>query len=78
MEEWRYSFTIIDLALDGSEWTASRPGRFTPREIALSTHWIGSWVSPRADLNILEKRKILSLPGFKPYTLSPIAHHYTD
>jgi hypothetical protein len=32
---------ILTLALDGGEWTASRPGRFTPRERAPGTHWIG-------------------------------------
>jgi hypothetical protein len=29
----------------------SRPGRFTPRERALGTHWIGGWVGPRAVLD---------------------------
>jgi hypothetical protein len=28
-------------ALDGAEWSASRPGRFTP-----DTRWIESWVGP--------------------------------
>jgi len=31
-------------ALDGGEWSASRPVRFTPRERAPGTHWIGGWV----------------------------------
>jgi hypothetical protein len=31
-------------ALDGGEWSASRPGRFTPRERAPGTHWIRDWV----------------------------------
>jgi len=36
--EWRYSFTHSTSALDGSEWSSSRPGRFTPRkEPPLST-----------------------------------------
>jgi len=30
--------------IDGDEWSASRSGRFTPRERAPGTHWIGSWV----------------------------------
>jgi hypothetical protein len=30
-------------ALEGGEWLASRPGRFTPRERVPGTHWIGSW-----------------------------------
>jgi hypothetical protein len=28
-------------ALDGGEWSASHPGRFTPGERAPGTHWIG-------------------------------------
>jgi hypothetical protein len=30
---------------------ASRPGRFTPRETATGTHWIGGWVDLRAGLD---------------------------
>jgi hypothetical protein len=33
-------------ALEGGEWSASRPGRFTPRERAPGTHWIGGRVGP--------------------------------
>jgi hypothetical protein len=47
-------------ALDGGEWSASRPGRFTPREKAPGTHWIGDWVGPRAVLDAVVKRKIPS------------------
>jgi len=39
------------LALDEGEWSASRPVRFTPRERAAGTHWIGGWVGPRACLD---------------------------
>jgi len=41
----------LTLALDGSAWSASCPGRFTPRERAPGNHWIESWVGPRADLD---------------------------
>jgi hypothetical protein len=44
-------------ALDAGEWSASRLGRFTPREKAPGTHWIGGWVGSRAVLNALVKRK---------------------
>jgi hypothetical protein len=37
---------IIDFALDGGERSASCPGRFTLRERAPGTHWIGGWVGP--------------------------------
>jgi hypothetical protein len=39
--EWRYSSThSLTSALDGGEWSASRPGCFTTRERAPGTHWI--------------------------------------
>jgi hypothetical protein len=47
---------IWPLALD--EWPVSRPGRFTSRETAPGTHWIGGWVGPRAGLDTVPKRKI--------------------
>jgi hypothetical protein len=57
--EWRYSFIhSLSSALDGGEWSASRPGRFTPSERAPGTHWIGGWMGPRAVLYAVAKRKI--------------------
>jgi hypothetical protein len=39
LREWRYSSThSLTSALDGGEWSASRPGRSIPRERASSTH----------------------------------------
>jgi hypothetical protein len=46
---------------------ASRPGRFTPEEIAHSTYWIGGCLCPRADIDVVGKRKILPLPVFEPW-----------
>jgi len=43
-------------ALERGEWSASLPGRFTPKEMAPSTHWVG----PRAVLDAVVKRKIPS------------------
>ena len=40
-------------------WSASRHGRFTPREMASSTHWMGDWLGPKADLGALKKWKII-------------------
>jgi hypothetical protein len=45
----------------GTRWrwvAASRPGRSTPRERAPGTHWIGSWVCPRAGRDAVSKRKV--------------------
>jgi hypothetical protein len=50
---------FLTSALDGGEWSASRPCRFNPGERASGTHWIGGWVGPRVRLDAVEKRKIL-------------------
>jgi hypothetical protein len=44
-------------APDGGEWSAPHPWRFIPRERATDTHFIGSWMRPRAGLDCV-KRKI--------------------
>jgi hypothetical protein len=44
---WRYSsYSFSTSALDGDEWSASRPGERTP-----VTHWTGGWMAPRAGLD---------------------------
>jgi hypothetical protein len=68
-------------ALDGVEWSASRPGRFTPRERASGTHWVWGWVGPRAVLDAVVKRKIPSPHReWNPRTpiVQPAAQRYTD
>jgi hypothetical protein len=54
---------FLTSALAGGEWSTSCPGRFTPGERTPDTHWLGGWVDPRASLNDVEKRKLLTLPG---------------
>jgi hypothetical protein len=46
---------FLTSALVGGEWSASRPGWFTPEEGAPGTHWRGGWVGPRAGLDDVEK-----------------------
>jgi hypothetical protein len=59
--EVRYSSAqSLTSALDGGEWSASCPSRFTPRGRFTGTHWIGGWVGPRAILDAVVKRKIPS------------------
>jgi hypothetical protein len=36
-----------------------------PGERAPCTHWIEGWVYPRAGLDVVEKRKLLTLPGLE-------------
>jgi hypothetical protein len=57
-------------AIIGGEWSASRPGRFTPGERAPGIHRIGDWVDPRAGLDDAEKRQFLTLPGLELRPLS--------
>jgi hypothetical protein len=80
--EWRYSTThSLTSAQVGGEWSASRPGRFTPRERAPDTHWIGGWVVPRAVLDTVVKKKIPSpRRESNPRTQigQPVAQRYTD
>jgi hypothetical protein len=76
---YRSTFFLTS-ALAGGEWSASRPGRFTPGEKAPGTHWIGGWVGPRAGLDDVEKRKFLTLPGLelRPSVVQPVASRYID
>jgi hypothetical protein len=80
--ELRYSSThSLTSVLDGSEWSASRPSHFIPRERAPGTHWIGGWVGPRAVPDAVVKTKIPS-PRRESNTSTPIvqsvAQRYTD
>jgi hypothetical protein len=67
-------------AVAGTEWSASRTGRFTLGERVPGTYWIGGWVDPRADLHDVEKRKFLTLLGLNsdPSVVQPVASDYTD
>jgi hypothetical protein len=59
--EWKYSSThSLTSGLGGGEWSASRPGRSTPRERAPGTHYIGGWMGSRAVLDAVVKRKFPS------------------
>jgi hypothetical protein len=60
-----YIYVSFTSALVGGEWSASRPGRFTPGERAPNTQWIGGWLGPRAGLDDVDKRKFLTLPGLE-------------
>jgi hypothetical protein len=55
---------FLTSALVGGQWSASRPGRFTP-----CTHWIGGSVGPRTNLDDVEK--ILDPTGTRTPTARP-------
>jgi hypothetical protein len=56
---------FLTSALVEGEWSASRPGHFTPWERATGTHWIGGSVDPRIGLDDMKKRNFLPLPGLE-------------
>jgi hypothetical protein len=80
--ESNYSSThLLILALDGGEWSASRPRRFTPRERASGNHWIGGWVDSRGCLDMVLKRKIHSTRRESSPDhpiIQPVASRYID
>jgi hypothetical protein len=72
--------TLIS-TLNWGKWSASHPGRFTPKEWALGMHCIWGWVGPRAVLDAVVQRKIPSpRRESNPRTpiVQPVAQRYTD
>jgi hypothetical protein len=65
-------------ALEGGEWSDSRPGRFTSGGIVPGTRWIGGWVCPKAGLDAVNKRKSLfPAENHKSSAVQPVARRYT-
>jgi hypothetical protein len=57
-----HSCSYLTSALDGGEWSTSRPGCALlpgPGERTLGTHWIGGCVGPRTGLDAGARRNIL-------------------
>jgi hypothetical protein len=57
------------------------PAAYHPGKEAPGTHWIGSWVGPRAGLDAVVKRKIPSSwqeSKHRTPIVQPVASHYTD
>jgi hypothetical protein len=51
-------YTFFTLALDGGDWSASRPAHSTYEERAYGYNSIGGWVGPRAPLVFLKRGKL--------------------
>jgi hypothetical protein len=64
---------FLTSAIDGGEWSAPRPGRFTPVEVAPGAHWVGGKVGLRGRLDVIEERKISVLAGSRT-----LARCYTE
>jgi hypothetical protein len=65
---YRYIHVFLTWALVGGEWSASRPGRFTPRERASGTYWIGGLSAPQNRTERCGEEKILASAGTRTPT----------
>jgi hypothetical protein len=54
LESGGVALPFLISALDGGDWSASRPRHFTPREKATATHSKGNWVGHRPDLEAVQ------------------------
>jgi len=45
-------------ALNGGDWSAPRPDRFTTGERSHNTHWMGGWVGLRVGMDAVVKGTI--------------------
>lgn len=61
------SHTLLALPLDGDDWSASRPGRRIAGELIRFIQWMNP--PPSVDLEIFQKKKILTLPELAPRSL---------
>jgi hypothetical protein len=73
-----YLHAFLTSAVDGGEWSASRPGCFTPRERAPGTHWIGGWVGSSAGLDAVKRHISSPRRESNPRTpiVQPVAHNF--
>jgi hypothetical protein len=46
--------SFLSSALNGGEWSGSRPGCFIPEETAPDTHWSGGWLGSEAGMDAVE------------------------
>jgi hypothetical protein len=78
LEVQSHAFLIRHLI--GGEWSASRPGRFTPGLRVLSTNWLGGWVAPRAVWTRWWREELpsFSQPGTESRSFIQKSSHYTD
>jgi hypothetical protein len=73
-----YLHLFLTSALGWGDWATSRPGRFTPGEEDLSTHWKEAGWASEPVWTLCRRGKLFPLPGYKPRSCSPSPRHYTD
>jgi hypothetical protein len=73
--KWRYLTNTCTISvLEGGAWSASCPRCITPQERP-GTRCTRSWVGPQGQTG--EAWKILSPPGLDPWTIQPVASHWS-
>jgi hypothetical protein len=65
-------------AVDGGEWSASRPGRFTPGEIAAGPIRFEAEWAPESVWTQWRKEECLDSAGNRTPAVQPVARVYTD
>jgi hypothetical protein len=63
-------YVFLTSAVDGVQWSASRPVCFIHRERNLDSHCIGSRVGLRGGLDAMEKRKPLAATGNRTWNIN--------
>jgi hypothetical protein len=66
--------SISTSPLDGGGWSASRPCRFTPWEIAPGTHWVGCWSDHKSVGDVWREKNASYLPRIEYRFLGRPAH----
>jgi len=64
---------FLNSALDGGEWSASRPSHISPGERNPGSHWIEGWVVFRAGVGAVAKRKFPAPTGNRNPVAQPRA-----
>jgi len=79
MGEWRYNHAFLIPALGGGEWSALRPGRFTPRKQLLVRNEDEVGWAPQRRCGHFGGEKKISQPGQEiNSTVLETADNYTD
>jgi hypothetical protein len=77
-QERKYSsYSFLTSALNGGEWSASRPGRALPAGNDSRSHWIEGWVGLRAGLTQGLKERSFVSAGDRTPVVHSVVRHYT-
>jgi hypothetical protein len=71
---------FLTLALDGGEWSASRPCRFIPREIVPRTQWVDYYkhLVGIGEIGLKNKKVLFQNTGLHLLMNISVVHLFTD